>query len=203
MKVAAGTAQAEYEVQRSRFLALGAPVASQEQARSLLKECKARYSDAAHVVHAFALGPEKSRIQGFGDDGEPPGTAGRPVMEVLKGSGVTNTFVAVVRWFGGIKLGTGGLVKAYTEAAKRVLDVLPVVEDLPRVRLRLNLEYQEHQALLRRLEGFEGRVVKEVFMEGVELEVELPAIHESDFRRFFGDLTRGRGFLLNLPPSMI
>lgn len=94
------------------------PVETQAQAREKLHEVKQKYFDATHVVHAFSVGL-KSETFGMSDDGEPSGTAGRPVLDVLKGSGITNILLTVTRYFGGTLLGTGGLVHAYSESAKK------------------------------------------------------------------------------------
>ena len=111
----------EETIKGSRFLSELIICKSQNQAREILKEQKNKYSDATHVVHAFITGPN-AEIMGMSDDGEPPGTAGRPVLDVLKGRSCTNLMLTVTRWFGGTLLGTGGLVKAYSGGAKGVLD---------------------------------------------------------------------------------
>ena len=121
MEVLSEYASAELEIKKSRFLAEAFPVSSQSEARNLLKAQKERYDDATHVVHGLVLG-NAAEILGMSDDGEPAGTAGRPVLDVVKGRGCTNILVTVTRWFGGTLLGTGGLVKAYGDSAKAVLD---------------------------------------------------------------------------------
>ena len=113
-------ASAELEIKKSRFLAEVFPVVSQTEARSLLKQQKEKYEDATHVVHGFVLGPA-AEILGMSDDGEPAGTAGWPVLDVLKGRNCTNILLTVTRWFGGTLLGTGGLVKAYGDSAKAAI----------------------------------------------------------------------------------
>jgi len=191
MKVPTGRAEVETVIKRSRFLAIAEPVASQEEARALLKALKSRYTDANHVCHAFSVGHGNAVTQGCSDDGEPSGTAGRPMLEVLKGSGVTNVLVAVVRTFGGIKLGTGGLVQAYGGAAKDVLDALPVAEDVPVARVRATVDYPSLVPLRRKVEGLGGKVVGERFEVGVTLEIELPAEHVADLRAWHAEVTRG------------
>ena len=108
------------QVRNSRFLAELFPVSTQDAAREILMAQKNRWPDIRHVVHAMVIGPQ-ANILGCSDDGEPSGTAGRPALEVLKGSGITNVLLTIARWFGGTKLGTGGLVHAYGDAAKGVL----------------------------------------------------------------------------------
>lgn len=127
MKTLAGRASAEIEVKNSRFLAEAFVVSDQEEARAAIRAQKEKYPDARHVVHAFAIGPTAG-ILGCSDDGEPSGTAGRPALEALKGSGLTNALVTVTRWFGGTLLGTGGLARAYADAVKAVLAVAPAEE---------------------------------------------------------------------------
>lgn len=120
MNVPLEEATAELNVKNSRFISEVFPVSSQADAREKLHELKKKYSDATHVVHAFVVGAS-GEVNGMSDDGEPSGTAGRPVLDVLKGSGLTNILLTVTRYFGGTLLGTGGLVHAYSDSAKEVL----------------------------------------------------------------------------------
>lgn len=112
----------EENIKGSRFLSELFPCETQSDARNLIKEQKTKYADSTHVVHAFVIGPG-CEILGMSDDGEPSGTAGRPALDVLKGHNCTNVVLTVTRWFGGTLLGTGGLVKAYSNGAKQVLEV--------------------------------------------------------------------------------
>lgn len=121
MDILTKTVQFEEVIKGSRFLSQLIPCESQAAARELIKSQKAKYADATHVVHAFVIG-SGAEVMGMSDDGEPSGTAGRPVLDVLKGRKCTNTVVTVTRWFGGTLLGTGGLVKAYSGGAKQVIE---------------------------------------------------------------------------------
>lgn len=169
MNVPAGPAEAEIEIKRSRFLAELVPVSSQEEARAFLKSQKEKYADAAHVVHAFAVGKTGGTL-GCSDDGEPSGTAGRPVLEVLKGSALTNVMLTVTRWFGGTLLGTGGLVKAYTESAKAVLEATEAVELVETRLFTVELGYELYERAKRLLEGLGAEVLDERFGTGIDLE---------------------------------
>ncbi len=120
MKILLKQVQTEFSVKGSKFLSELIPCDNQTEVKNILKSQKLKYKDATHVVHAFILGLS-SEIMGLSDDGEPSGTAGRPMLDVLKGSGATNLILTVTRWFGGTLLGTGGLVKAYGDSAKSVL----------------------------------------------------------------------------------
>lgn len=124
---------AEIEVKKSRFIAELFPIETQSEARNLIKSQKEKYFDARHVVHAFVIG-DTGEVLGCSDDGEPGGTAGRPALDVLKGSGISYCILTITRYFGGTLLGTGGLVKAYGDSAKEVLAVAkskPIVKTVP------------------------------------------------------------------------
>jgi uncharacterized YigZ family protein len=118
----------ETEVRRSRFITLLRRADGEEEARALVAEARSLYPDARHHCSAFVVDvPGANRVERSSDDGEPAGTAGMPMLEVLRGSGLTNVAAVVVRYFGGTKLGTGGLVRAYSEAVRGALAVTPRV----------------------------------------------------------------------------
>lgn len=122
-----GPAHAEIAVKRSRFLCRVEPVASEEAARAAVEEQRKRHWDARHHCSAFVLGPA-GEVQRSSDDGEPSGTAGAPMLEVLRGREVTDVVAVVTRYFGGVLLGAGGLVRAYSEVVRAGLDVAGVRE---------------------------------------------------------------------------
>ncbi len=183
-------ARAELIVRKSRFLAEADPVASPEAARELQRERKRVYAGCNHVVFAFVCGPQGG-VMGCSDDGEPSGTAGRPVMEVLKGSGITNVLLTVTRWFGGTLLGTGGLVRAYTESAQLALADAPTAELVPLTRFTLALTYLQYETIRRRLLDFVVTIISEEFSAGVTLSGELPSAKFADFSSTVRDLTNG------------
>ncbi len=182
--------RAELIVRKSRFLAEADPVASPEAARELQRERKRVYAGCNHVVFAFVCGP-RGGVMGCSDDGEPSGTAGRPVMEVLKGSGITNVLLTVTRWFGGTLLGTGGLVRAYTESAQLALADAPTAELVPLTRFTLALTYLQYETVRRRLTEFAAAVLGEEFGAGVTLSGELPSANFAAFSAMVRDLTNG------------
>ena len=185
---------AELIVRKSRFLAEATPVASPEAARELQRERKRVYADANHVVFAFICGPQGG-VMGCSDDGEPSGTAGRPVMEVLKGSGITNVLLTVTRWFGGTLLGTGGLVRAYTESAQLALADASTAELVPLTHFSLALTYLQYETVRRRLAEFAVVVTGEEFSAGVTLSGELPTANFAAFSSTVRDLTNGAAIL--------
>lgn len=133
-------ASAETRVKNSRFLAEVFPVNSPEEAKEAWRFRKDTYDNGGHIVYAFTVGNQQN-ISGCSDDGEPSGTAGKPVLAVLQGSGLTNAMITVARWFGGTKLGTGGLVHAYGEAAKAALENAEFIELVPMTVADITLAY--------------------------------------------------------------
>lgn len=191
MQVLKEYAATEIEVKKSRFLAEAFPVESQQKARELLKQQKNTYSDASHVVHAFSVGLG-GEICGCSDDGEPAGTAGRPVLDVLKGSGCTNILITVTRWFGGTLLGTGGLVRAYGDAAKEVLAVCRMEEYINTVPFAVNTDYQFYEQIKKLLVMFEAEIENEDFAENIVLKGRLPEKNKAKLQKDVVELSSGR-----------
>lgn len=113
-------------INKSKFYAFAYPVTSEEEIRCALDKLRKKYSDATHICYAYSL--SNPRLEKADDNGEPSGTAGRPILELIKKRGLENVLIAVVRYFGGIKLGAGGLVRAYTNASNLVVDKASIVE---------------------------------------------------------------------------
>ncbi|MFO7546471.1 MAG: YigZ family protein [Trueperaceae bacterium] len=184
-------ARAEHldEVQGSRFLAVATPVASVEEAAALLDEQRAAHPDASHHVWAYRVGT----AQRFSDDGEPGGTAGRPVLEVILKRELDFVAVVVVRYFGGRKLGAGGLARAYGAAAARALDAAgeQVVVDL--TRLRITASFADADVVLRTLDAVAGLDRGEAGYDaaGLVLEVTLPETDATALADRLREVTRG------------
>lgn len=184
-------ASVETEVKKSRFLAEAFPVESQKDARDFLKSRKEKYADSTHVVHAFVTGSDGG-VCGCSDDGEPSGTAGRPVLEVLKGSGITGCIITVTRWFGGTLLGTGGLVKAYSNAAKAVLSVSETFELVPRLKFSLELPYDAFGWFKRYADNAGVEIISQNFGSSAVIEGYIPADFSGKFSEEILDFTAGR-----------
>ena len=125
---------------KSRFIADVEWIESEEDAAAFVERVRKKYWDARHHCSAYVLG-DKNQISRCSDDGEPSGTAGRPILDVLIGSGVHNACIVVTRYFGGVLLGTGGLVRAYGRAAKEGLDQSVILEQIPGRKIQINCDY--------------------------------------------------------------
>lgn len=134
--------QGEIEEKKSRFIAHISPVTSEEEATAFIASIKKQYFDARHNCSAFIIG-DNSELTRCSDDGEPSGTAGRPMLEVLTGEGITNVVCVVTRYFGGTLLGTGGLVRAYQAAVKEGLNNSVIIEKLPGITLSIFCDYTD------------------------------------------------------------
>lgn len=181
---------AEIEVKRSRFIAIAEPIADAEAVKQRIAVTRALHPQANHVVHAAVLGDQGTQFS-MSDDHEPKNTAGRPVLEILKGSGITNILVMVVRYFGGTLLGTGGLVKAYGDAAKAVLEHLKTEELIEKTSLTIIIGYDLYEQV-RNLLADVGAQCTEDFATEVTLVCSLPVIHVDTVVSTVTDLSAGK-----------
>jgi len=172
----AAPAEAEIEIKKSRFRAFARPVSSRAAALEAVAELRARFPDARHHCWAYLLGdPQGSASAGMDDDGEPTGTAGRPILNVLQHRNVGDALIVVVRWFGGIKLGAGGLIRAYGQAAQAVLEAAPLTERIPMRPLRITLPFEGEHLLRRLIAQHGGRLVSiDYGSDGIHATLALP-----------------------------
>jgi uncharacterized YigZ family protein len=192
----------EQEVEKSRFLTTLAPAPTPEAARAFVLRVKAEFPDATHNCWAFVAGPPGSTAQvGMSDDGEPHGTAGRPMLTALLHGGVGEVAAVVTRYFGGTLLGKGGLVRAYTQCVQQGLASLPTLERVEKTRLRVEVEYGSVDGVKRLLEAHEARLVAEEYAATVGYRVELPVSRAAGFRAALVDLTQGDVLLEEEEPA--
>jgi uncharacterized YigZ family protein len=151
--IPAREARSELRVLNSRFIASLAPAFSVEQARGFVARIRAEFPDASHHVPAYLIGHGRSVVAHCHDDGEPSGTAGRPALAVLQGSGMGDVAAMVTRYFGGTKLGTGGLVRAYGDAVREVLAVTPRAVRVATHTIALALPYPLYERAARLIEA--------------------------------------------------
>jgi uncharacterized YigZ family protein len=195
--VPSGRARAEIRASNSRFIATAGPAASVEAARAFIAEIRAEMPDASHHVYAYIIGHGATTTLGMSDDGEPSGTAGRPVLAVLRGSGLGDVALVVTRYFGGTLLGTGGLVHAYGDAAKAVLALLPREEKVERRALVVTLPYAAYDTSRRLVAAHAGSLLDETFAADVTLRVLLPAAQVAAFTAALGEATAGQAQIEN------
>lgn len=191
MNISVGHATYQFQIKKSRFIGLAGPVSSPEEAKRWLQEIRRENPAARHVVHAFITG-EAGAVMGMSDDGEPAGTAGKPVLEVLKGRELTNTAVLVVRYFGGVKLGTGGLVRAYAEAAREALDRLTVTPLIKMAAFSMVMPYSFFDSFKRVAEEMGCTLGGEEFAAQVSVTGELPAARSTAFAARIRDASAGQ-----------
>ena len=163
--IPAREARTEIQVLNSRFIATGAPAFSVEEARAFIARVKDEFADATHNVPAFLIGHGSSVIAHCHDDGEPSGTAGRPALAVLQGSGLGDVVVVVTRYFGGTKLGTGGLVRAYGDAVRALLEVLPRARKVATHTVLIASPYPAYEPVAQAIEAHGGEILEQNFAD--------------------------------------
>ncbi|MFT5720321.1 MAG: putative YigZ family protein [Motiliproteus sp.] len=174
--VAQTPVEVEIQIKKSRFIARAAFAADREQALQWLAQAKADYPDARHHCWAYLLGPPQApRSQAFADDGEPGGTAGKPILNILQHRQVGDLMLIVTRYFGGIKLGAGGLVRAYSQAAQAAIEQLSCRLLQPQQRLRICCNFAQEQYLRHWLGQHAGEIIALVYTDAVTLQVTIPS----------------------------
>lgn len=189
LRLASPDLRAEIEIKRSRFIALARRVTTVDEARTLLADARSEFPDARHHCSAYVVSVTDAQpILHSSDDGEPSGTAGRPMLDVLTGHGITDIAVVVVRYFGGTLLGTGGLVRAYSDAVRAVLSGAPVVEQIVRPLARVSVLH----ASAGKLEAdLRGRGYDVVSVDYGPTRVHIDVAHEAGFESELAEISAG------------
>ena len=186
-----GVSPVLYEIQRSRFLAYAIHAEDEEEVRAWLASVKKEHYEARHVPYAMVLGARADR-QRSSDDGEPGGTAGSPILEAIKAREITNAAVAVVRYFGGIKLGAGGLIRAYAHAAGLGLDAAAKIRMMPLHTMYVQLDYDLLAAVERYVRDAELTTGETSYADDVTLTLLVPTGDIELHQHALTDLTAGR-----------
>lgn len=193
-RVPAADAQAEDVVRRSRFVTRAGRATSREEAARFVRETRERVPGATHYCWAYNAGEPGSTAQvGMSDGGEPHGTAGRPMLHTLLHSGVGEVVVVCARYYGGVKLGTGGLARAYAGGVKHVLEVCPTVEKVERRAVAVTVAYEAVRRVERVLEEVGGVVDERIFGAEVRFRVLVPRHRRAELTDAIADATAGRG----------
>ena len=180
--------QAEIVVKKSRFIAIARICNSIPEVKTLVDQTRALHPGANHVVHAAVIGNQFS----FSDDREPKNTAGRPAFEVLKGSGISNICVLIVRYFGGTLLGTGGLVKAYGDAVKAVLDGIVTEEYVEKTDFSLTVPYDLYETVKRVLSAAGAAVLNEDFTSEITISGQVPVSSSEKLQSSLSEISNGK-----------
>jgi uncharacterized YigZ family protein len=186
----ADRAEASFTVQGSEFLAHAAPVESVATAEAFIEEIEDAYDDATHNVPAYRVRADPFR-EYASDDGEPSGSAGKPMLSVLQGQGIQNVCVVVTRYFGGTELGVGGLVRAYSGAVKDVLEAAAIVEERPHEQFSITVDYDDSGTVRGILES-EGVDFEADYGETVAFDVRVPVAAAEGLRDRLRSATSGR-----------
>ena len=195
-RIIKGSGEAEIEVKKSRFIAAVKSCRSEEEARAFIESVRKKHYDARHNCFAFRIGDEKTVLERQSDDGEPQGTAGKPMLEILKGAGLYDVCAVVTRYFGGTLLGTGGLVRAYSDALKQALSELSEAGCLPElqegVRVSVNCEY----ALVNRVKYFAEQMKlfteAEVYLDTCRLDYLVPEAMSRELAQKVREISAGK-----------
>lgn len=183
--VPSGYLERETEVKKSRFIARVYPVGSRDEVRERVAEANRDYPDARHVCWGYQIGrPGSAAEAAMNDDGEPSGTAGKPILNVIQHKDMGDVLVIVVRYFGGIKLGAGGLVRAYAGAAESVLSEVGRVVQQTRVQAQIELDFADEQPLRHWCDGHEGTIESIEYSAKVRALVSVPEVRQHELAAF-------------------
>lgn len=183
--------EGEIVEKKSRFIATVRSVESEEEALSFIEEMRKKYWDARHNCYAWVLGKDSGNVKAS-DDGEPSGTAGRPILDVLTGAGLTDTCIVVTRYFGGVLLGTGGLVRAYTQASRDGIGKSVLIEKENGVLLDIVADYTDAGKIQYLIGQEKIHTVESDFSDVVRIRVVVPALEEGRFTKQITEATSAR-----------
>jgi uncharacterized YigZ family protein len=190
-QVPAQPAQVELEVKRSKFLTFAAPAVNRQEAEDFIRTLRKQHPQANHVCWAYIAGDPDTTIRSMSDDGEPSGTAGMPMLKVLEYSGYGDIVVAVVRYFGGTKLGTGGLQRAYSDAVSLVLTALSMTLKVHRTTLQLAYDYTYDGSISRLLERYDVEDIESNYAQQVTLSAAIASNELNTFKTELTNITAG------------
>ena len=186
--------EAEYVIEKSRFIAHVQPVESYEEAQAFVNKIKQEYKSATHNVPAIIFG-NKQEMQWASDDGEPSGTSGLPMLKMIADMGLTNIAVVVTRYFGGIKLGTGGLARAYTQAAKMGIEAAGICEARPGCVFNYTIDYSFFQKLQNLEKEGNFEIGRTEYTDKIKVELSCSSEYSDELESMMKELTAGQAAL--------
>lgn len=191
-RVLGSTSRAEIKVKGSRFIGEAIPVGSPQEAKDRLDEIKRREHDATHHCMAYRTGPDGVELR-FNDDGEPPGTAGRPILRQIEAADLTNTLVVVTRYYGGTKLGTGGLIRAYGDAANEALSLATVKTVVQRATIHATFAYDDTSPAMHVINKYDAEIRSTDYGDNTTIELGVKRSLVNEFLSAFENALSGRG----------
>jgi len=194
--------EAEFVEKKSRFIGYAAPIDSEEEGAAFVERIKAMHKQATHVVPVYVYG-DHYECQRYSDDGEPSGTAGIPILSMVKQREIKNVAIAVVRYYGGTKLGTGGLVRAYTHGAQIAIEAAELIEQVRMVGFRLSIDYTKYGKLQNELESKPFHIVSQEFLDRVQVEVASRSEDQEMLEAYLVNFTQGKETLQPLKERFV
>ncbi len=165
----------EDTIKKSRFIGVITPCSSETEALQILQQLHLAHPNANHIAFAYRINTSKGIIYRFHDAGEPSGTAGKPIFQHLEGKDLINVIICVIRNFGGVKLGAGGLTRAYGNTAKKAIEAASISPFVILSTLNVELDYKQLQSLEYHLKKLQGQIINKEFSENIKLTISLPA----------------------------
>ena len=184
-------AQGEITEKKSRFICDLYHIESEQEIKDLVEALKKKHYQARHVCHAAILGDEGDILK-YSDDGEPGGTAGRPMLDILSGKQLTYTLACVTRYFGGVLLGTGGLVRAYSDALEAAIDNAEIITKQLCKKLAFDIDYQVLGKVKYILDKYDAKIISEEYGSLVNITLALPEMQQTPFITYLNELTGGQ-----------
>ncbi|ERT57872.1 YigZ family protein [Megasphaera vaginalis (ex Srinivasan et al. 2021)] len=197
-----GMAECEYVIKKSRFIAVLYEVVSEEEIAARLQSARKNYWDASHNCYAYCLGA-RAELQKASDDGEPSGTAGKPILEVLKAHSLTNALIIVTRYFGGTKLGTGGLIRAYGHSAALVVEAANIADHILCDVLTVKTTYSSVDSIERLATDCSAVITDRSFTDSVSFALFLPSDTTDSFLQKLSDTTNGSAVVEKGTPRIL
>ncbi|WP_340819319.1 YigZ family protein [Methanolobus sp. WCC4] len=183
---------AQTEIKNSTFIAYASPVNDEREAKEFIDLVKSKHNDANHNVSAYLINQNNVLAMKYDDDGEPAGSSGKPVFRVLEMKELSNVVVVVSRYFGGIRLGFGGLSRAYREAAVEAIEAAGIIEIHERTRIEISSDYSDMDTVIKLVEEYSGNILKTDYADIVNFAVEVDSEHAENFIEKVINVTRNR-----------
>lgn len=177
---------AEQTITKSKFLAWAVQCSTEQEVGAFLHAIATQHASAHHLAYAFRVKTPDGIVPRLSDAGEPSGTAGKPILQMLEGRDLINVCVGVIRYYGGVNLGTGGLARAYSGTAKMALDLAVNVPFVEMQEVSLTIQYHRLDELTRAVTQLKGRIIDKSFAEVVQLKISLPALEAANLMSRFG-----------------